>query len=104
MAMARGSITPRPMKDGKIRYRVKWESTWPDGRRRHHSATRLTKKDAEKFLACKLGEVNDGTFVVATKATVAEFFERWLAALSPGWSEATAYEYGCRIRGRILPH
>ena len=43
--MARGSITPRATKDGKVRYRVKWESRGPDGKRVHHSAT-TTKKAA----------------------------------------------------------
>jgi hypothetical protein len=55
--MARGSITPRPTNDGKIRYRIKWESRGPDGKRKHHSATRATKKAAEALLAEKLDEV-----------------------------------------------
>jgi integrase len=96
--MARGSITPRPTKDGKVRYRVKWESRGPDGSRRHHSATRSTKKAAETLLSEKLAEVDDGTFVVASKETVSQFLERWLAASAPGWSEATLYQYRSRVR------
>ena len=63
--MARGSITPRPTNDGKVRYRIKWESRGPDGSRRHHSATRGTKDAADSFLAEKLDDVHDGTFVLA---------------------------------------
>jgi hypothetical protein len=78
--MARGSIVPRPTKDGKIRYRVKWSSIGPDGKRKHHSATRANKKAAEAFLAEKLDEVEKGTFVQPTKETVAQFLQRWLTA------------------------
>ena len=101
--MARGSITPRPTKDGKVRYRVKWESRGPDGKRVHHSATTTTKKAAEILLAEKLDEVNDGTFVVATKETVSQFLQRWLDASAPGWSEATERDHRLIVRTRITP-
>jgi integrase len=101
--MARGSITPRPTKDGKIRYRIKWESRGPDGERKHHSATRANKKAAEIFLSEKLGEVNDGSFVVATRDTVEAFLNRWIAASASGWAEATAYQYSSAIKNRIVP-
>jgi integrase len=101
--MARGSVKPRPLKDGKMRYRIKWETTGPDGKRVYHSATRRTKDEAERFLAKKLGEVNDGTFVVASKETVSQFLERWLEASAPGWTEATLYQYRSAIRRRINP-
>jgi hypothetical protein len=68
--MARGSIVPRPTKDGKVRYRVKWESRGPDGKRRHHSATKPNKKSAEAFLSEKLAEVETGSYVVVAKETV----------------------------------
>jgi integrase len=101
--MARGSITPRPTKDGKVRYRVKWESRGPDGSRRHHSATTATKKAAENLLAQKLDEVNDGTFVVASRETVGQYLERWLSAASFRYADATVYQYGREIRLRIVP-
>src|SRR4051812_1761291 len=101
--MARGSITPRPTKDGKVRYRVKWESRGPDGKRLHHSATRSTKKVAEAFLAEKLNEVADGTFVQPAKETVATFLDRWLPAVASKLSEGSAYQYGNVIRTRIVP-
>ena len=102
--MSRGSITPRPTKDGKVRYRIKWESRAADGSRRHHSETRANKKEAEAFLADKLKEVNDGTFVPASKETVAQFLDRWFAASAPGWTEATQHQYRGVIKKRLLPH
>ncbi|MCC7023316.1 MAG: site-specific integrase [Thermomicrobiales bacterium] len=102
--MARGSVKARPMQDGTVRYRIKWESRGPDGKRRYHSATRATKKEAEAFLSSKLQEVNEGTFVIASKETVAQYLERWLEASAPGWSEATCMQYGAIVRARIVPH
>lgn len=103
--MARGSITPRPSKDGKrMSYRIKWESRGPDGTRRHHSATRSTKKEAERFLAEKLGQVTDGTFVAPNKETLGHFLERWLEIVRPDLAQSTAYGYACVIRARIVPH
>src|SRR5215211_2036924 len=101
--MARGSVVPRPTSDGKMRYRIKWETRSPDGKRVHHSATRRTRDEADRFLAKKLGEVNDGTFVVASKESVAKFLERWVEASAPSWSEATLYKYRSTIRRRIAP-
>jgi integrase len=102
--MARGSITPRPTNDGKVRYRIKWESRGPDGKRKHHSATRATKKEADQFLIEKLKEVGDGTFVQPSRETVAPFLERWLNASRSRVSEATIYQYASVIRCRINPH
>jgi integrase len=102
--MARGSITPRPTKDGKIRYRVKWESRGPDGKRRHHSATRPTKKDAEAFLAKQLSDVESGAFVVASRESLSVFLARWLEATAPTWTDATLYEYRSVVRHRIDPY
>ena len=90
-------------KDGKVRYRIKWESRGPDGKRVHHSATRRTKDEADKFLAEKLDEVNDGTFVVATKETVSQFLERWLEASAPKWAESTQHAHSLVVRTRIKP-
>ena len=101
--MARGSITPRPMKDGKVRYRIKWESRDPHGKRVYHSETLATKKEAERFLADKLKEVNDGTFVQPTDETVKQFLERWVHATAPRVSEGSAYKYRSCIRRRINP-
>src|SRR5215207_5997959 len=101
--MARGSITPRPTKDGKVRYRVKWESRGPNGQRRHHSATATTKKAAEILLNEKLSDVDDGTFLVASKETVGQFLERWLEASAPKWSESTQHAHSLVVRTRIKP-
>lgn len=102
--MARGSITPRPTNDGKMRYRIKWETTGPDGKRVHHSATRRTKDEADRFLAKKLGEVNEGTFVAPSKETVESYLARWLQAASVRLSGGTVYQYEAEIRKRLLPH
>jgi integrase len=101
--MARGSITPRPTKDGKIRYRIKWESRDPTtGKRRYYSSTKPNKKAADEFLADKLKEVNDGTFVVASKETLASYLDRWFATARGRWSEATIANYRSIIK-RLKP-
>jgi integrase len=102
--MARGSITPRPTRDGKVRYRIKWSSIGPDGKRKHHSETLKTKKAAEAFLAEKLDEVEKGAFVVASKETVAAFMDRWLTAITPRLEESTIYGYRSTIHNRIAPY
>ncbi len=102
--MARGSVKPRPLNDGTMRYRVKWESVGPDGKRRHHSATTATKKAAEILLAEKLREVNEGTFLVPSRETVEAFLRRWLQASSFHLAESTAYQYELLIRNRIAPY
>jgi integrase len=101
--MARGSVVPRPTTDGKKRYRIKWESRGPDGTRVYHSATRRTKDEADRFLADKLKEVNDGTFVVASKETIGQFLHRWLDASAPRWAEATQYGHSLVVTARIEP-
>ncbi len=101
--MARGSVKPRPLADGTMRYRVKWESVGPDGKRRHHSATKATKKEADKFLAEKLSEVNEGSFVVPSKETVGSFMDRWLTAVAPRLTPGTVYGYRGVIKNRIAP-
>lgn len=101
--MARGSITPRPTKDGKVRYRIKWSSVGPDGKRKHHSETLKTKKAADAFLAEKLDEVEKGTFIAVSKETLGAFMERWLTAISPRLEEGTIYGYRSAIRNRIAP-
>jgi integrase len=87
-----------------MRYRIKWETTGPDGKRRHHSATRSTKKEAESFLVQQLTDIAAGTFVQPTKDTVATFLAHWLETSRPSLAESTAYAYACVIRNRINPH
>ena len=101
--MARGSVKARPLKDGTVRYRVKWEDRGPDGARRHHSATRPTKKAADALLAQKLAEVDRGDFVARSKESVGAFLDRWLVAASPGWRGATELAYRSIVRKRIAP-
>jgi integrase len=48
--------------------------------------------------------VEAGAFVVASKETVGEFLDRWLAASTPGWSEATIALYRGVIKNRLKPY
>ena len=101
--MARGSVKARPLKDGTVRYRVKWEDRAPDGSRRHHSATTRTKKEADALLAEKLAEVERGTYVEPSKEPLAGYLARWLEAMGPSWGEATAHSYASVVRARLVP-
>lgn len=102
--MARGSVRPRPSSDGKRTvYRAKWETRGTDGKRKHHSKTFRTKKEADAFLIQRQQEVNEGTHIVASKETVAAYLERWLVAYAPTWSESTLGQYRTTVRVRITP-
>lgn len=102
--MARGTITPRPSKDGKrISYRVRWETRGPDGKRKHHSKT-IAKKDlAEKLLTEKLQAINEGIYVDASKETLSVYLERWLEAMAPTLAESTLRARSSVVRHRIVP-
>lgn len=102
--MARGSVKARPLADGTTRYRVKWEDRAPDGSRRHHSATRSTKKAADALLARKLAEVDRGDYVEASKEPLASYLERWLAAAATGWAGSTLHGYRSIVANRIVPY
>jgi integrase len=102
--VARGTIIQRPSKDGKrTSYRVRWETRGPNGKRKHHSATCRTKKEAEALLTEKQRTVNDGTYVDASKETLGAYMERWLDAMAPTWAESTLAGRTSIVRQRIVP-
>ncbi len=101
--MARDSVQARPLKEGAMRYRIKWEGVGPDGKCRRHSATRNTNQEADAFLAKQLDAVEPGTFVIASRETLVRFPDGWLDASAPGWSTSTLYQLRCILRARIAP-
>jgi integrase len=97
-------VRPRPSTDGKSQsYRAKWETRAPDGTRKHHSKTFRTKKEADAFLIDTQKEVNDGTYVDASKELLGSYLERWLEAMAPKWAESTLRNRGSVVRRRIVP-
>lgn len=102
--MARGSVRPRPSTDGKRTvYRAKWETRGPDGKRQHHSKTFRTRKEADAHLIDMQKEVNEGTFVDASKETLEAYLARWLQAMAPTWAESTLRARESVVRCRIVP-
>lgn len=102
--MARGSVKARPSTDGKrVSYRVKWETRGPDGKRKHHSATRSTKKEADALLIEKQKEVNDGAYVDSSTEPLGAYLARWLEAIAPTVSESTIHSRTSIIKTRIVP-
>jgi integrase len=102
--MARGTITKRPSKDGnRISYRVRWETRGPDGKRIHHSETVHTKHEAETLLTEKQQQVNEGSYVNASKESLSDYLERWLEAMAPTWAESTHRGHQSTVRNRIAP-
>jgi integrase len=98
-----GNITRR----GKNSWRLKYEAGERDpvtGKRRTRFVTvRGTKKAAQAELVRLLGEVNSGTAVDPSKATIAEYVNAWLdtdAQLSPKTKE----RYLQLAAQQIVPH
>jgi integrase len=75
------------------------------GKRRQRTETvRGTKKDAEARLTQLLQELNTGTFVEATKITVADYLKRWLADYAAHNVSRKTYErYEEIIRLHLIP-
>ena len=102
--MARGSVKARPSKDGsRVSYRAKWETRGPDGKRKHHSKTFRTKHEADTHVTAKQQQVNEGTYIDASKETLGDYLERWLEAMAPTWAESTLRGHRAIVRLRIAP-
>ena len=102
--MARGSVKARSSKDGsRVSYRAKWETRGPDGKRKHHSKTFRTKHEADTHITAKQQQVNEGTYVDASKETLGEYLKRWLEAMAPTWAESTLRARESVVRYRIVP-
>jgi integrase len=75
------------------------------GKRRYHNKTiRGTKKDAQRYLNKVLTEVDTGTFIEPSNATVAEYLRKWLVASArPRVRERTAEDYEHHIERHLIP-
>ncbi|MBM2711678.1 site-specific integrase [Mesorhizobium caraganae] len=99
----RGNITRR----GKASWRLKFDlGTDPvTGKRLTQFATvRGTKKEAEAELNKRLNQIDEGTFVERSMATVAEYARHWLKAIAPSKTSAKTLErYGEIVEQHIIP-
>jgi hypothetical protein len=88
----RGHIRPRGS-DGKTWAIVVDLGRGPDGKRRQKWITvHGSKKQADSELAKILRDLDTGTFVEATKLTVAEYLQRWLADYAKANVAAKTFE------------
>jgi len=63
-----------------------------------------TKKDAEKRLSELLHQIDNGTYIVPSKTTLAEYLERWLSDyVKPNLSPRGYERYESIVRVHILP-
>ncbi|TPM11532.1 site-specific integrase [Mesorhizobium sp. B2-3-11] len=99
----RGNITRR----GKTSWRIKFDlGTDPvTGKRLTQVATiRGTKKEAEAELNRRLHQVDEGTFVERSVATVAEYCRHWIKTIAPAKASAKTLErYGEIVEQHIIP-
>ena len=97
----RGSITRR----GKSSWRIKFDlETNGNGERETRYVTvRGKRQDAERELAKLVGTMHSGTFVEASKTTVAEYLHAWLGG-AHGLAGKTAERYRELAEQQIIPH
>jgi integrase len=100
----RGNITRR----GKSSWRLKFDLGGTDpltGKRLTQFATvRGTKKQAEAELNKRLNQIEEGTFVERTAATLADYARHWLTAIAPAKASAKTLErYGEIVEQHIIP-
>jgi integrase len=95
----RGSLTRR----GKHSWRLKFDvGTGPDGKRvTKYLTVRGMRKDAERKLAETLNAHHTGSYVDATKTTVAEFAQQWMATRK--LQQRTRERYEQLLQHQILP-
>lgn len=98
--MKRGNITKR----GKNSWQLKFDAQSLDGKRRQRYATvRGSYQDAQKALTRLLGELDSGTSIEPTSATVAEYVRQWLDSTHEQ-SPKTLERYHQLADGQIIPH
>jgi len=76
-AKGSGSVRPRGRGSWEVRY-----DGLPDiagDTNKIYETVRGSRRDAERLLRERLGEVEDGSYVLRSKETVAEFMQHWLA-------------------------
>jgi integrase len=72
-----------------------------DGRRRSMYAT--TRSDAARKLAAAIRARQDNLPMPSDKQTVAQFFSRWIVAVTPTLRPKTAYNYAQLLRTHAMP-
>jgi integrase len=63
-----------------------------------------TKKEAEKFLAAKIQELNSGTLIEPSKQTVSEYLDSWLKFKQTQVRPNTFINWESKVRLHIVPH
>lgn len=72
-----------------------------DGRKKFFSGA--TRRDVQRQLAQALHAQQEGTLVTVRDASVAQYLERWLAAIEPSVRVRTHESYALNVR-RLIPH
>ncbi len=72
-----------------------------DGRKKFFTAT--TRRDVQRRLGQALISQREGTLVSVREASVAQYLERWLAAIEPSVRVRTHEVYALNVR-RLIPH
>src|SRR6476469_10052739 len=103
VAMARWHIEERPHKDGTKSYRLKVElpSDPFTGKRQPRTGTFRTKKEAEKEAIAWVAEADSGLAVKASKLTLAEVSQRWLALRAPDLRPRTWEHYDVTLTAHV---
>lgn len=101
----KGSIQKRKGKTGtSYRARVEYPPDPITGERRQRSKTFPTRKAADAELAKWLAEIDRGSALEPSKATVGELLDRWLADVAAHNVRPSTHEgYAATIRTHILP-
>ena len=98
MSSQRGSVRKRTFKNTET-----WTAYWRDheGRQRTKGGFR-TKREAQAHLTDVLGAIRSGTYVEASKMTVAAYLQdHWLPSLTV--AESTAASYRREVEGWVIP-
>lgn len=101
--MARGSVTKRVGKGGRVSWRVRYDVEGPDGARHQRGETRRTREEADALLVKRLGELRDGTYAPPAKETVGDYLDRWLAAAAARARPASLERYRAIVRLHLAP-
>lgn len=73
------------------------------GKRRQRRITARTKKECEALALAELAKVQRGEYVPPSNETVAEYLERWLAAVRPTVRPQTFLAYRSAVRTHAIP-
>lgn len=100
--MARGSVVKQ--KSGTYRIRVEVDPDPSTGKRRWHTATRRTKREADDYAASVLADVARGTYQQASKETVREYLlHTWLPRYKAQVRPSTYLQRESHVRKHLVP-